>query len=315
MSNEFDILYNNITSNQAPGLDEYEKSVFLTKAQDEIIKAYFDPKTNKIQEGFDGNERRRIDFSALMKSINYKNTIYITPSSIGQNSQDSDYPKMTKKDLEALVPSSEDIIVSEDVPDLDNYISETISVTNADGESDSTITMLTPFKKSFFDNRDNTKAIDLEDDILMVINEYATVTRGEQRVRLTVIPINYLEYNRVMSKPFKRPLKFNAWRLLGNFNGTNRVELIIGPNDTITQYTMRYIRRPKPIILTTLENNLTLSDGSYTETPCELDPILHPEIVQRAVELAKAAYSGDLTSQVALGQTSQTNIGMLTQSK
>jgi len=32
MSNEFDILYNNIMSNQAPGIDEYEKSVFLTKA-------------------------------------------------------------------------------------------------------------------------------------------------------------------------------------------------------------------------------------------------------------------------------------------
>lgn len=48
MSNEFDVLYNNITSNQAPGLDEYEKSLFLTKAQDEIIKAYFNPKLNKV---------------------------------------------------------------------------------------------------------------------------------------------------------------------------------------------------------------------------------------------------------------------------
>ena len=28
LENEFDILYNNITSNQAPGLDAYEKSVF-----------------------------------------------------------------------------------------------------------------------------------------------------------------------------------------------------------------------------------------------------------------------------------------------
>lgn len=37
-SNEFDVLYNNIMSNQAPGLDEYEKSVFLTKAQSEILK-------------------------------------------------------------------------------------------------------------------------------------------------------------------------------------------------------------------------------------------------------------------------------------
>ena len=40
-SYEFDILYNNIMSNQAPGLDDYEKSVFLTKAQEEIIINYY----------------------------------------------------------------------------------------------------------------------------------------------------------------------------------------------------------------------------------------------------------------------------------
>lgn len=34
---EFDILYNNVSSNQAPGLTEYEKSVFLTQAQDAIV--------------------------------------------------------------------------------------------------------------------------------------------------------------------------------------------------------------------------------------------------------------------------------------
>ena len=34
---EFDLLYNNISSNQAPGLTEYEKSVFLTQAQEAII--------------------------------------------------------------------------------------------------------------------------------------------------------------------------------------------------------------------------------------------------------------------------------------
>ena len=34
---EFDILYNNISSNQAPGLTEYEKSVFLTQAQEAIV--------------------------------------------------------------------------------------------------------------------------------------------------------------------------------------------------------------------------------------------------------------------------------------
>lgn len=34
-SREFDILYNNITSNQAPSLNSYEKSVFLTEAEEQ----------------------------------------------------------------------------------------------------------------------------------------------------------------------------------------------------------------------------------------------------------------------------------------
>ena len=70
-SNEFDVLFNNIMSNQAPGLDEYEKSVFLTKAQDEIVKSYFLPQTNKSMQGFDGNEKRQIDFSTLLKVAKY----------------------------------------------------------------------------------------------------------------------------------------------------------------------------------------------------------------------------------------------------
>lgn len=37
LSVEFDILFNNISSDQAPGLTEYEKSVFLTQAQEAII--------------------------------------------------------------------------------------------------------------------------------------------------------------------------------------------------------------------------------------------------------------------------------------
>lgn len=36
-SQEFDLLYNNISSNQAPGLTEYEKSVFLTQAQEALV--------------------------------------------------------------------------------------------------------------------------------------------------------------------------------------------------------------------------------------------------------------------------------------
>lgn len=53
-------------------------------------------------------------------------------------------------------------------------------------------------------------------------------------------------------------------------------------------------------------------DGETESMTSELDPILHKEIVQRAVELAKAVYTGDLTTQIALGQTSQTGLGIVT---
>lgn len=37
-SNEFDVLYNSITNGNAPGVTEYEKSVFLTRAQLQFIQ-------------------------------------------------------------------------------------------------------------------------------------------------------------------------------------------------------------------------------------------------------------------------------------
>lgn len=318
-SNEFDVLYNNITSNQAPGLDEYEKSVFLTKAQDEVIKAYYNPRLNKTQEGFDDNGKRQIDFSMITKSDTYRDVVYIQASS-NSEAQFKEPVKISQKDLNTFISSdkwvSVDRIDSISVPSgciLNNFV----LVDRDDNLPDTPVGIVTPFKDSIFDNRENTKAVELKKDILIPINEYVIVTRGEdkQKVRLTVIPINYNEYNRLMSKPYKRPLKFNAWRLLDNSDTRNRAELIIGPNDTITQYTVRYVKRPNPIVLSNLEDGLSLGDNISEETPCELDPILHPEILQRAVELAKAAYIGDLTSQVALGQSSQTNMGIVTQSR
>ena len=80
-SNEFDILYNNVMSNQAPGLDEYEKSVFLTRAQDDIVKRYFTPKGNKDFEGFDSSLKRNVDFSTLYRKYIYK---YLSDSEVNK---------------------------------------------------------------------------------------------------------------------------------------------------------------------------------------------------------------------------------------
>ena len=70
-STQFDILYNNITSNKAPGLNEYEKSVFLTTAQEQIVKNHFNAKStgNNTKEGFDENPKRQMEFSTLLTTL------------------------------------------------------------------------------------------------------------------------------------------------------------------------------------------------------------------------------------------------------
>ena len=65
---QFDVLYNNITSNQAPGLNEFEKSVFLTKAQSQLVIEYFNRRTDAIGGGFDGSEHRQYDFSSIVRT-------------------------------------------------------------------------------------------------------------------------------------------------------------------------------------------------------------------------------------------------------
>ena len=63
---EFDIIYNNITSDSAPPLNNYEKSVFLTKAQEEIVWSYIRPQTNRQYLGLDGDALRRAELGFLL---------------------------------------------------------------------------------------------------------------------------------------------------------------------------------------------------------------------------------------------------------
>ena len=230
-SNQFDILYNNLMSNAAPGINEYEKSVLLTKAQNEIIKNYFNPKGNKYQEGFDDSAKRQIDFSEL------STTAKITSGTIGTS----------------------------------------------------------------YDKRGKLYA--LPEKLMIIIQESITTNNGD----FQVIPIKFDEYMRLMSKPYKEPLKWQAWRLITDSSDGINVEIVPHYNDTIISYNIRYIRRPNPIILVDLSTeygDLTI-DGMSAVSECELNKEIHEEILQRAVELAKSAYIGDLNSTVQLGERSE----------
>lgn len=113
-----------------------------------------------------------------------------------------------------------------------------------------------------------------------------------------------------MTRPYQRPTKNQAWRLIDNVNDRRTAELIVGPYDKLKQYAIRYVQRPEPIILADLEGDLSI--GTYTKANCcKLDPILHPEIIQRAVELAYAAYRGSLGDQLTIANQSQTPLGVV----
>ena len=91
-SNEFDVLYNSITSNQAPGLDEYEKSVFLTKAQSEILREYFNSRVDGTNGGFDGSQKRQYDFSSLITTTSLIESSDTTAQKIDSRSKRYSFP-------------------------------------------------------------------------------------------------------------------------------------------------------------------------------------------------------------------------------
>ena len=66
--NEFDILYNSINSDIAPSLDDYEISVLLTNAQEQIVKQLY----SGTYEGFESTESARRMLDTLVKLTTFK---------------------------------------------------------------------------------------------------------------------------------------------------------------------------------------------------------------------------------------------------
>lgn len=133
-----------------------------------------------------------------------------------------------------------------------------------------------------------------------------------------VVPVKYDEYLRLMSKPSADPLKNQVWMLMGNStSGNGTVEIVPHWRNAKKsgRLTVRYIRRPYPIILEDLASQ-DLSIEGYTQPyseykgngetqGCELAVELHPEILQRAVEIAKVAYTGQAADLIQTGNRSE----------
>lgn len=144
---QFDILYNNLASNAAPPLNEYEKSVFLTKAQSEIVLELYSGR-NQLGLSFESSEEvrkylrplliyRTVPLSKNSSTVTIPEDIWlITRESIGNTpvipiSQDDYYRvkenpfKGAKKNKRALRISNGDsdlLIHKEDYPESPNTL-------------------------------------------------------------------------------------------------------------------------------------------------------------------------------------------------
>jgi hypothetical protein len=212
-SNTFDTLLQpyitkDINGNQNNlAFDEYEKSVFLTKAQEQIVL--------ELYQELEQSEEVRKYLSNLIKTDNY-------------------------------VPV---------------------------GEQDETLI------------NDNFKSykVEISNDILFMIYEQCTLSDENNCVNnkiVSVVPTIHDDLDKVLKNPFKSPNSRKVIRL--DFD--NKIELISKYN--ISNYKVRYLKKPNPIILVALEDNLSINNGDTKVSNGETNPILHERIVQRAVQLA-----------------------------
>ena len=187
--------------------DEYEKSIFLTKAQEQIVL--------ELYQELEQSEEVRKYLSNLIKTDNY-------------------------------VPV---------------------------GEQDETL----------INNNFKSYKVEINNDILFIIYEQCTLNDENNCINnkiVSVIPTIHDDLDKVLKNPFKSPNSRKVIRL--DFD--NKIELISKYN--ISNYKVRYLKKPNPIILVALENNLSINNGDTKVSNGETNPILHERIVQRAVQLA-----------------------------
>ena len=233
--NEFDIAYNNIMSNAAPPVNDYEVSVFLTKAQEELDKSTYLGRPNMFKSS-DLNEDSREFLNPLIRQYSQSNPV-----------QEDAYNNF--KIFKFAMP--EDLL----------YIQQ--------------------------------ESVKLDTESPCLANK-----------SLLVIPTTLDKLHKLLENPFKRPDNTKAFRIAWF---KTEPGIYIAHSNTIKTYSMIYIKKPAPIILSDISIYGTTVDGfSSPLTPvCELHEGTHREIINRAVELAKSAYLGDLNTAIALNSRNQ----------
>lgn len=223
-SHEFDLLYNNIASDKAPGLEPYEISKFLTAAQEAIVVGFY---KGSFGAPFESTEEVSSYLSTLVKQA-----------------------KGVKATSDTLPHIVEDSVI-----------------------------------------------FNVPDDLLFRTWEGCKITNScGKEVAVPVVPVTQDEYWRTVRNPFKKQNNQRVLRLEYSIEGGGDAELRetkyseLVSSGEISEYSVRYLAKPSPIILEDLPDGLSIN-GETTAMTCKLPEALHQTILSEAVRMAKATWS------------------------
>lgn len=227
MYDDFQLVFNNLSSNLAPGLDIFEISMYLTKAYFTFV--------SQTYEQYEKSEAARKALTELVTNVKLA-PYNFTDASDYQVTNESTFFKLPT-DLLYIV--YEQVQMPKDVPE--------------------------EFK----------------------------CLKGKN---LEVTPIKHDDFHQVYDNPFRYNKK-KALRLDVTNAAGERLSEIVVKSPRIQHYFLRYIRKPKPIILDNLTDDGTATgnaidyiEGQYLESECELNTIFFQDIVRLAAKMAYQDY-------------------------
>ena len=130
----------------------------------------------------------------------------------------------------------------------------------------------------------NTFKAPLPVDYMHIVTDTANGT-----VRVKPVSYDYVLVN--LKNPFENPTNDLFWRVVDGKNA-----LIITDGTPLSKYRITYIKRPEPIITRELKTPI---EGFTEEKNCDLDPIVHRRIVDRAGRLAEAYVNNQVGYQIS----------------
>lgn len=213
----FNILYNNIASDKAPGLEPYEISRFLTSAQETLVVSMY---RGAMGAAFESTE----------EVTNYLATL-VKQETVSEEATETDIYKIC----------------------------------------------------------DNSHIYKVPKDLLFRTWEGCKLSGSCTDKTVPVIPVTQDEFWRTVRNPFKKQNEQRVLRLVYATDEDTKYTELVSDYD-ITEYIVRYLSKPSPIILEDLTDTGLEINGETKPMTCKLPEVLHQTILAEAVNAAKAVW-------------------------